>query len=90
MVGTNSSFLGTKIPPGCNFEIALRLSAHFEPFYNGVRNYKVGVFLVIHLSFSHLASGARTSVAKQQCSDGACGPWLSGSEGSVLEPVQRH
>lgn len=51
MVGTNSSFLGTKISSGCNFEIALRLSTHFEPFHNEVRNYKAGVFQVIHLSF---------------------------------------
>lgn len=88
MVDTNSSFLVTKISSGCNFEIALRPSAHFVPFHNGVRNYKAGVSLVIHLSLSHLASGIRTAVAKQRCSDGAGGLWLSGSESLVLEPVR--
>lgn len=90
MVDTNSSFLVTKISSGCNFEIALRLSAHFVPFHNGVRNYRAGVFLVIHLSLSHLASGTRAAVAKQRCSDGADGPWLSGNEHLVLELVQGH
>lgn len=81
---TNSSFLVTKISSGCNFDIALRLSTHFVHFHNGMRNYKAGVFLVIHLSLSHLASGMSTAVAKQQCrggSDGACVMWHSGSEG---------
>lgn len=49
-----------------------------------MRNYKAGVFLVIHLSLPHLASGTSTAVAKQQRrggSDGACVMWHSGSEG---------
>lgn len=68
---TNGSFLVTKISPGCNFEIALRLSTHFVPFYKWYEKLQGWLFfLVIHLSPSHLASGTSTSVAKQRCSGG--------------------
>lgn len=83
--------IGTKISSGCNFEIALRLSTHFLPFHNGMRNERLGVFLVIHSSLPHLASGTSTAVAKQQGrggSPGACVMPLSGARGSVLERVR--
>ena len=44
---------------------------------------RLEVFLVIHSSPSHLASGTSTAVAKQRCSggsDGACVMWHSGTE----------
>lgn len=45
---------------------------------------RLEVFLVIHLSFSHLTRENRIAVAKQQCgvgSDRACALWYLGSEG---------
>lgn len=61
----------TKISSGCNFEMALRLSSHFVPFHNGVRNYKAGAFP----GYPFVSFPSCTAVARQRCSggsDGAC------------------